>query len=119
MIYELGTSSADAVTIRPEYSFKNAIKQQRDEHRTKAGNLYLYKWSEHRHIEIPVEYVSQANASQIESWWSANTKLLFFVTSGSTTDVYSVMILNNDSPLQQYNKPYDNMLRGKIILEQY
>ncbi|NIP50488.1 MAG: hypothetical protein GWN13_00650, partial [Phycisphaerae bacterium] len=62
---------------------------------------------------------SEENASIVNSWWSSRAELLYFVTSDTMTDVYSVMIMNKENPLGGYNKPYDTYRKGKLILESY
>ncbi len=117
--YELGTSSADAVTILPEFSYKFPMKQERSQHRTKNGKLFIYKWGEYQKFRVPVTFVSASDTALVNSWWNTNTELLYFVTSGSTTDVYSVFITNAEQPFSQFTKPYDWKFNGKLKLETY
>ena len=117
--FELGISSADAIQLYPEYDFKdtNPIIEQR--HRTLSGKLYNYRWADYDHFEFSLQYVSRSNASIINSWYNSRAELLFFVNSGGSTDVYSVMIMNDNNPLEKFNKPYDSYMGGKLILESY
>jgi hypothetical protein len=117
--FELGVSSSDAITLYPEYDYKDASKLIESRHRTLSGRQYQYKWGDYEHFEFSLQYVSEANAAIVNSWWDSRAELLFFVNSGGATDVYSVMLMNKDNPLAGYNKPYDVYRKGKIILESY
>jgi hypothetical protein len=117
--FELGMSSATAIQLYPEYDYKDSEKLIESRHRTLGGRQYNYKWSDYDNFEFSLNFVSEANASIINSWWNVRADLLYFVTSGSNTDVYSVMLMNNEKPLSGYNKPYDTYRKGKIILQTY
>lgn len=119
LTFELGINSATAIQLYPEYDYKDNAKLVETRHRTLSGKQYQYKFGSYENFAFSLNYVSEANASIINSWWDSRAELLFFVTSGSTTDVYSVMINNKDNPLDGYNKPYDTYRKGKMILESY
>lgn len=119
LTFELGISSSDAIQLYPEYDYKDNEKIIESKHRTLSGKAYNYKWGEYERFEFSLNYVTEANALIVNSWWNSRAELLYFVTSDSTTDVYSVMIMNNENPLSGYNKPYDTYRKGKIILESY
>lgn len=117
--FELGINSGTAIQLYPEYDYGDKTKLIQSKHRTKSGRQYDYKWGEYEHFEFSLNFVTEANASIINSLWSSRAELLFFITSDSTTDVFSVLIMNTDNPLSGYNKPYVNYRKGKIILEGY
>jgi hypothetical protein len=119
LTFELGISSATAIQLYPEYDYKDTGKIIETRHRTQGGNLYQYKWSDYDSFNFSLNYVSEANASIINSLWESRAELLFFVTSSTATDVYSVMLMNNEKPLTGFNKPYDTYRKGKLILETY
>ena len=118
-IFELGISSTDAIQLYPGYDYVGDKKQIRSDHRTRGGKNYSYKWADFKRFKFKVEWLSTANASIINSWFDARTELLFFVTSSTITEVHSVMLMNNETPLSKYNKPYDNYMKGTILLEEY
>jgi len=117
--FELGPTSATAVTLYPEWDYWNGEKQVRTEKRAKSGRLRVYKWYDYERIDFGLNWVPASDAAVVNSWWDSNTELLWFVTSDSTTEVHSVMILNEETPLAAYNKPYNNYYKGKIELEGY
>jgi hypothetical protein len=119
LTFELGINSATAIQLYPEYDFKDATKIIESKHRTPTGRQYNYKWGNYERFEFSLNYVAEANASVVNSWWDSRTELLFFITSDTNTDVYSVMIMNKDNPLLGFNKPYDVYRKGKLILESY
>lgn len=121
--FQLGISSVDAITIKPEYSSTFGKKQLRSEILTQVGRRFVYKWGDYDQIKLKVDYVSGTNAATINGWWDTNTELLFFINSGigeqAETEVHSIFIANKTKPLSKYVKPYDNYLKGSIILEGY
>jgi hypothetical protein len=118
--FELGISSSDAITLFPEFSYEGGKKQIRSDHRTKSGRMYRYTWGDYDRFKFDLEWVAGTDASVVNSWWESDTELLFFITSSTATEVHSVMIMNNESPLRSFNKPYDDYYRGKaILLETY
>lgn len=119
IIFKLGINSNTAVTIRPDFDYELGKKQIRNDHRTRGGHLYMYKWSDYIKIKFKTEFVPATDAAVINSWFDTNTDLLWFVTSGGVTDVYSVVIVNDDTPLKAHTAPYAEYYSGKIELEGY
>lgn len=118
--FELGITSADAVTLYPEFNYAGGKKEIRSDHRTKSGRAYIYVWGDYERFKFDLEFVPASDAALLNSWWEDKTELLFFITSDSTTEVHSVMIMNDETPLRSFNKPYDDYYRGKaILLESY
>lgn len=119
MTYELGPSSATAAELYPEYDYKKRTNKIETKHRSLSGKQYTYKWSTFDEFEFSVDWVTASDMSVINSWWESDTDLLFFITSDSTTEVHSVRIQGEETPLTEYNKPYDNFYKGKIRLSTY
>ena len=117
--FELGITSATVATLYPEWDYKGGKKQIRSEHRTRAGRLYLYNWGDYEAYKFKVDWVPASDAALVNSWWEANSELLLFITSSTATEVHSVMLMNDETPLLQFTKPYDNYYKGKIELESY
>jgi len=118
MAYELGISSVDAVELIPDYSYKSPEIKIESKSRTRAGKLYSTKYGSYKHISFNVDYVSSATAALVNSWWETDTELLFFITSGGTTETHSVM-LQGETPIGGFNAPSIEYYRGKINLETY
>lgn len=117
MSFLLFPSSGDHVSLEPEWDFDRKDTQVKNEHRTRSGKRYVYKWGSYTKFSFGVEFVNSSTAAIINSWWITNTKLL--MKSTSDTVVYSVMLVATDLPLGQFQKPYDDLYKGKIDLEGY
>lgn len=117
--YQLGISSADAVTLYPDYDYFGGQKQIRSEHRSRSGKLRVYKWGDYDRFKFGLNWVPASDASLVNSWWDTNTKLLLFITSDTATEVHSCMIMNDETPLGSYNEPYVDYYKGAITLEGY
>ena len=109
--------AVDNVQIEPEWNLVEQDKKIENEHRTKAGGRYVYKWGSFRKWKFSVEYVNSSFYSIVNSWWGANTQLLFY--SSSAAAVYSVQIGNDTKPIGKFNRPYDTLFEGTIELETY
>lgn len=117
--FEIGISSADAIELFPQYNYKRRDVAIQNKHRTKSGKLYTYQWGTYLKINFGLDLVVAANAAIINSWWQSETELLLFVVSDSVVEVNSVMITNNETPLNQFEPPYDEYYKGKIELTDY
>jgi len=117
--YELGITSVDAVQLYPAWDYSNGDTMTKSQHRTRSGNLYQYKWNDYKKISFKASWVNSSTSSIVNSWWSSQAKLIWFVADGATVDVTSVMILNKDAPFQQNVKPYTEYWQGVIELEEY
>ena len=107
------------VQLYPEYDYKGGEVQLRNFMRTPTGKGYLYKHGDYDKFQFTVNYLSGSAAAIVNSWWDSNAKLLFLITSGDITEVHSVVIMSKDTPFQQFNKPYADKLKGKVLLEGY
>lgn len=120
LVFELGVSSSDAITIEPKQgSYLIEDEQIRADTRTRGGKKYEYKWGEFTRIGFEVEFITNSDRDTINDWFDNRTELLFFITSGGTTEVHSVMIMNNKSPISKLVKPYTDQWMGNINLETY
>jgi len=117
--YELGITSVDAVQLYPNWDYSNGDTMTKSQHRTRSGNLYQYKWNDYKKISFKASWVNSETKSIVNSWWSSQAELIWFVADGATVDVTSVMILNKDAPFQQNVKPYTEYWQGVIELEEY
>jgi len=117
--FQLGISSADAVTLTPEYDYDADEKKIQSDFRTLSGRLYQHKWGDFKSWNFSVKYFGNSDASIVNSWWNTNAELLFFIVEdGSVTETNSVM-LTGGRPFTKYSKPYFDKMDGKIELETY
>lgn len=107
--------SADVVNLEPEYGFEDNAKKIESTMRMQAGGLITYKYAQYPAFKIPVKYLTESNRDLVNTWWSANTQLLFTYQSSN----YAVRITNKDIPIGKFSKPYDDLYEGTIELEGY
>ena len=117
MTYLLFISSGIDVSLDPEFNFRDTEKKIETRHRTKSGREYVYKWGDYKKWSFGVTYVDSSFKAIVNSWWNTNTELLF-MKQGETL-VYSVRLMNNNSPINAFIKPYDDLFKGKIDLGTY
>lgn len=112
----LGTgSSTGLVTLYPEFDYVEEDQPIDDIHRTKAGVWYRYKWSQYARVRIPVLYLTSAQASMVNTYWSSSTAVRWWWTDDSI--VNSGHIVNDAKPIGQRILPYQDLFKGEIILE--
>ena len=119
MTARLFVDSDNGVTILPEWNLRMQDKKLETQHRTKSGRLFVYKWGDYKAWRLSAEFVSSADAAIINSWWASNTQLLFMPSTSAPTEIYSVMIRSKKLPMSKFNKPYDDLYKGRIDLETY
>lgn len=117
--FQLGVNSSNAIQIFPSYDYSPGGSKIEDKIRTKSGKLYKYKWGYFERFSFTANYVQTSDAAIINSWHNTNTELLWFITSGGVTEVHSVTISGDDTPLREFNQPYDIYQKGKLTLESY
>lgn len=117
MSFLLFPSSGNHVTLEPEWDFDRKDGKVENEHITRAGKRYVYRWGSYYKASFSLTFVNSSTAAIINSWWDSNTKLLF-MESGAT-QIYSVMLVGKELPLGSFQKPYTNLFRGKIDLQGY
>ena len=120
MNFLLGIASGDAITIYPVHEkYKNILQHTRSEARGKTGKHFEYKWGDWRKLGMDLQYVTPSDVSIINSWWDSRAELLLFIESSTATEVHSVMIMNEETPLAGFVKPYDDLYMGTLKLETY
>lgn len=118
IVYQLGPTSATAIELFPGDAFENGKVMEVERNRSSTGYLYQHIQGTYRRITVPIDLMPSSDAAIVNSWWLSQTKLRFFQTSG-TTAVYSCMIMGEEQPMNQMNKPYDDRYKGTILLEGY
>lgn len=117
--YELGTSSSTAIQIYPTFDLEIMKKQIRSERRAPTGKMRRYIWGDYWTTKVPVQFMPGSEATVINSWFDVGANLLFFITSDTATEIHSVFITNDSSPLFKHTMPYDEYYEGEIELETY
>jgi hypothetical protein len=117
--YFLGPDRTNAIELFPEWNFNDGEIAKIDTIRTDASILHMYKEYDYKEISFNAKHVPASEAVIVNSWWSTQTKLIWFTELGSVTIVDSIMIGNNAEPFIQYSRGYCDHYDGKIVLEEY
>jgi hypothetical protein len=114
------------VDVTPEHDNEWSLSevQLRNQNRAANGALFVRKQGDYNRITIGQVNMAMENATVINSWYGDNKELLLEISSGDSvtsfsTEPFSVMIVNNDSPFQERILPYDGEFQGMIELEGY
>jgi hypothetical protein len=117
MTYRLFVDSDTGVDINPEYDYRENSEKVESRHRSRSGREFVYRWGGIGRISFSVMYVNSSFKAQVNSWWDANTDLLFMEVG--TTEVFSCHITNKKKPVDRFIRPYNDLFRGKIELGTY
>ena len=117
-VLQCGTDSATQITVNPEFDYAEPDRKVENRHRMRSAAEFVYKWAEYRRHIFTWRFVSSADATIVNSWWSSNSELLFMKDDG--TDVSSVRITASEKPITNPIIPYnESQLQGLITLEAY
>ena len=86
MSYLLFPSSGNHVTLEPEWNFDRKDAQVKNEHVTRGGKRYVYKWGSYVKFGFGLTFINSSDAARINSWWITNTKLQFMEKNSHTRD---------------------------------
>lgn len=109
------TDSVDVFSFYPEYDFTDSSFKNEEVTRTRDGSEYRYKFGEVTRIDFTVRYVSSADATKVQNWYSDNTSLFLY----DDVHTHSIRIVNTSKPLSKRVRPYDDLFEGKLELESY
>ncbi len=111
------TLSDDWVTLEPEYNLKQRDTKQENIFRVRSGRRYVYSWGDSKSWRFNVRYVNSAIVATVNSWWESDTELLY--GNIDRTEVNTVRLENRNLPIAEFEKPYDDLFKGKIELGTY
>ena len=82
------------INIEPLYSYTFTETANRNDIRTKQGNLYTYiKPTTMKKFKLPMSWVTAANRTLINSWWKTSADLDFIENSDFPSSKESVRIM--------------------------
>jgi hypothetical protein len=108
-----------SLEVIPMWGYKPNLNKIESDMRTKSGRLYKRQMATWRNFNVPVEFFPSSKAVLVNSWFKDNTKLMWVVTSGDDTQVFSVRITNNARPFDSFHPANEDLFRGAIRLEEY
>ena len=115
--YKIGIAWSDSITVLPTWSYNQNKPKIEQQNRTPAGKLYVAKLGDYSEFKLDIEFVTSADMAAVNSWWESGAELLFFVTSDSVTEINSVVIISNNTPIDQYQPAFYELYRGTINME--
>lgn len=102
---------------QPDYSPDLGQRKNENVHHTPLGRRYVYKWSQllaHKHT---ISYVNSASVLLLRAWWSDATPLIY-TPDYDATDVSTIVLTGTKYPGSKLEKPYDDLYRVKIVIEE-
>lgn len=107
------------INLYPNYDYEFIKTLERQDVRTKAGNLYTYVDSGNWYsFKLPLSWVNSSDRSLVNSWWENATDLLFFENSDQSSVYYNVRIVGKEEPFNSFVRPYFQIYyEGEIVLE--
>ena len=111
-------SSVNTLTLYPEIEVSRPEELLKQNVFTLGGRLsQFYENKTDNKINMELTFMTTSDASLINQWWTDQDSIsmvdpLMGVNSGS------FFIANTEQPFRQLHRPYNNMWKGSIILEQ-
>jgi hypothetical protein len=101
------------------YDYKSIRTLDRILARNLGGSLRIYTGpGSHRKFHLPASWVSSKDASSVNSWWQTGADLKLIENDDYPNSFYSVRIVGNEQPLNQYQGAYfGEFLIGELNLE--
>lgn len=106
-----------AISLVPEWDFKDKLTMRRSTMRTLDQNLFSYKWAVFDSFEVGLSMVPAADAAQINAWWRAGASLTLTITRDGETRSATAKITGTTQPFISYHSPQVDYYKGKIALE--
>lgn len=116
--YMLGINISDAIEICPLWNYSKEQESYKTDSRALASNLYRTTLGGYNRIAFDVNFLTSEHMTYINSWWESGAELFFFITSDTVTEVHTVVLMGDDSPIRKYqgNTGY---FKGSIELESF
>ncbi len=108
------TDGTATYSLNPTYATEMKGKKIGSVHTTKSGQRYEYLSAEIDGWKLPAVFVTSADMTLVNSWWSAAT--ILSLTPDYTTEVFTVAMENRSKPINKYEEPYDDLFKGSITL---
>lgn len=106
------------IDLKPNYDYRFAIRQNRNEIRTKSGQLYTYAKKTHKRFILPESAVDSEHVNKIRSWQSSGTTIKFYKGILESGNFDLVRVVGKDDPFAKFYKPYHPLLyEGTIVIE--
>jgi len=105
----------ETIKLTPERNYKRVDKPVDFSVKLATGNIDRIRYDTFAAFKIPVKYISSAHMAIINSWWYSGAELTYH----EDADVYSVMVLNDRTPIPDAVTPYVDQFEGTIELEVY
>lgn len=107
------------MTIEPEWSLSDGMAKIYNFNRTPSGTHTIYTYAAYREWRIPLKFIPTSAATFINSIFLGPRIGQLEINVDSVTSVYSVMVLNTKSPMNQMVKPDINYWQGELLVSEY
>lgn len=116
-ILDTRSGASNPITLEVGYGYLERQSQRKVHRRTQTGLLSTYHWTQHHQFTIPLDFVSSADASQINEWWRTNAQLEITLNTSDAASTIVCHLMNTTSPLDTIVKPYRDRLQGRLLIE--
>lgn len=114
--------SESPVSLHPTWDYLERNNKNKSFVRTQGGQLNAFtKVGNYNEYSLPVDYVTSASATLINSWWSSDSELELTVSRGIGGQQFgiNVKITNDLNPLNMYVENKYTAFKGLVFLTTY
>lgn len=120
LIDALVDSGYNPITLEPEYDYAELETAVRSRHRTVGHVLREYDWGTYLRFEVPLRYLTSADAARMAGWWRAGDDVFFTRSSSEFPSSVKCRIVNDQHPFPRRERPYSGgqaLFQGGLVLE--
>jgi hypothetical protein len=117
--YTLWDASSNYVDINPAWGAAEDEGKIIDINRTKSGKLSMHTHGTWRRFSFQYEYVPASVAAVVNSWFDVRQLCQLKITDDLGTEVFSVQIVNLETPFGVHAAPGLDYFMGKLDLSEY
>ena len=111
------SDGVSSVAWSPDYTPNLGVSKMQDSHRTPTGSRFVYKWADILSQKHSISYVTSADTFLFNNWWLNNT-VLMYTPEYDALDISTVALFGSKLPGANYEKPYNDLYRIMILIEE-
>lgn len=109
-------TSVNVFDIHPNWDLSDSEFKQFQNHQTIGGRNSFFDWSYSKVFNMNIEFLTNSEAALLNLWWRDGRALYFCLDTSDTAAYWPVRITNQEAPVQQLMRPYQNAWRGSLKL---
>lgn len=107
----------DNIVVHPGYGMADRAKLRASNHTTLGGNRQQYTWNKTYEWSIPLSFLSNSHADQINWWWENQFILAWTLDTSDSESLYLGRIGNARQPIGARRRSDNQLFEGMLQFE--